>query len=191
MDDNTYTLGPDRGTLQVRTYREGFGAKVGHDLVLEVTRWSATVSVSGADVTASSFTATADSESIRVSSGTGGVKPLSDKDKDDIHKNMRDKVLNAGKHPQITARSTAIRPTAGGFAVEGELSIVGTTRPFSLELSKVTSAQGDRLTGTLSIVQSDFGIKPFSALLGALKVRDALDVDIDVAVPESSLVGAA
>lgn len=41
----TYRLGPDSASLQVRTYREGIGAKVGHDLVLDITRWDATVDI--------------------------------------------------------------------------------------------------------------------------------------------------
>ena len=33
-------FGPDTGSLQVHTYREGVAAKVGHDLIIEVTEWS-------------------------------------------------------------------------------------------------------------------------------------------------------
>ena len=39
----TFQLGPENASLQVNTYREGVGAKVGHDLVIAVTRWEATI----------------------------------------------------------------------------------------------------------------------------------------------------
>ena len=35
--------GPDNASMHVHTYREGVAAKVGHDLIIEVTRWDATV----------------------------------------------------------------------------------------------------------------------------------------------------
>lgn len=36
---------------------------------------------------------------------------------------------------------------------------------------------------TFTVVESQWGIKPFKALMGALTVRDAVDVSIDVALP--------
>jgi hypothetical protein len=33
------------------------------------------------------------------------------------------------------------------------------------------------------VVQSDHGIKPYSAFLGALKVRDAVDIEAEAQVP--------
>jgi hypothetical protein len=45
LPTGAYTLGPDRASLHVRTYREGMAAKAGHDLVIEVTRWDATVEI--------------------------------------------------------------------------------------------------------------------------------------------------
>ena len=42
-----YRLGPDAGRVVVKTSRAGLAAKVGHDLELEVTRWSADITVPG------------------------------------------------------------------------------------------------------------------------------------------------
>jgi hypothetical protein len=38
----------------------------------------------------------------------------------------------------------------------------------------------------MTIVQSQFGIKPFSAMMGALKVKDEVEVNLDVALPAES-----
>ena len=35
----------------------------------------------------------------------------------------------------------------------------------------------------MPIVQSSFGVKPFSAMMGALKVKDEVEVDLDVRLP--------
>ena len=39
-------FGPDSGRLLLRTRRSGFASRVGHDLTIEVTVWSAEVDVS-------------------------------------------------------------------------------------------------------------------------------------------------
>src|ERR671922_534955 len=88
----THRLGPDNASLQVRTYREGVAAKVGHDLILDVTRWEATVDVAGSTVELS-----ADPESLEVREGLRGVKPLTDKDRVEIRRNVDEKIL--GSHP--------------------------------------------------------------------------------------------
>ena len=41
----TTQSGRDNASLQVRTYREGVAAKAGHDPIIDVTRWDATVEV--------------------------------------------------------------------------------------------------------------------------------------------------
>jgi polyisoprenoid-binding protein YceI len=164
-----HTVGPESGSLRVRTYREGVAAKVGHDLVLEVGAWEATVD--GAPE-ALRLELTADSTSLRVLSGERGVKPLTDKDRDEIRKTIDGKVLE--RRP-ISFRSTAVRGAAPDLEVDGELTIGGATRPVSARLR----LDGGRLTGTIPVVQSQWGIKPYRGLMGALKVRDDVEVVID------------
>ena len=48
IEPGTYTLGPENGTLSVHTGRSGAAAKAGHDLLIEVDAWGATVEI-GAD----------------------------------------------------------------------------------------------------------------------------------------------
>jgi len=93
------TLGPDAGSLQIKTYREGVAAKVGHDLVIEVGTWEATMDDEAVELHA-------DSTSLRVLSGERGVKPLSDHDRDEIIKNIDGKIL---RRQPIEFRSTAVR----------------------------------------------------------------------------------
>ena len=75
----------------------------------------------------------------------------------------------------ITFRSTAVRPAGGGAAlvVEGELTIGARTRPLTAEL-----AVGDdgAAGATIALVQSDWGIRPYRGLMGALKVRDEVEI---------------
>src|SRR5258708_39436611 len=85
----TYTFGPDDATLTVRTKKGGAAAKAGHDLEMEVTRWSATLELS--DTPSASLTA--DSGSFRVVAGSGGVQPLGDEEKRAIPQTIDEDVL--------------------------------------------------------------------------------------------------
>ena len=93
LPTGSHKLGPDSASLQVKTYREGMASKVGHDLVIAVTRWEATVDIAG-DPASSTVELSADSRSLEVREGLRGVKPLTDKDRSEIRKNIDDKALH-------------------------------------------------------------------------------------------------
>ncbi len=164
-----HELGPPDGTLLVKTFREGVAARVGHDLVLEVTRWHAVVE--GASVTL-----TADPSSLDVREAHNGLKPLTDGDRREIGRNIERKVLGGRS---IVFTCSAVRDGAAGVEAPGELSIGDAKRPLTATL---TRAAGGRLHGTIAVRQSDFGIAPYRGLMGALKVRDEVEVVVDVGV---------
>jgi polyisoprenoid-binding protein YceI len=174
----TYNLGPSDGTVRVKTGRQGMASKVGHDLTLEAGNWNATLTVDG-DPSRSEVQATIEPRSLEVTAATGGAKPVSDKDKKDIKKNISGLLGN----DSITFTSTTIDAKDSSLKVAGALSIAGQSRPVTLDLRATPDG---RLTGSLTVVQTQFGIKPFSAMMGALKVKDEVEVNLDVALPESS-----
>ncbi|MBV9363392.1 MAG: YceI family protein, partial [Solirubrobacterales bacterium] len=115
---------------------------------------------------------TADSRSLRVLEGTGGMKALDDDDKADIVKTIDKEVL---KGCSIEFRSGRVVRRADGVEVAGELELGGRRGPVRFEL-----AIGDgRLTGGTTVKTSAFGIKPYSALFGTLKVADEVQVAIE------------
>ena len=169
----SHRVGPDNASLQVRTYREGVAAKAGHDLIIDVTRWNATIEA-GDDPAGWTIEVDADSRSLEVREGLRGVKPLTDKDRVEIRKNIDAKVL--GGEP-VRFRSSEVRLVDDGrrLHVEGELSMAGSARPLSVQL---TVEEGGAVRGTIPLTQSDWGIKPYRGLMGALKVRDEVEVVI-------------
>jgi polyisoprenoid-binding protein YceI len=173
LPTGTHSLGPENASLQVRTYREGVAAKAGHDLIIDVTRWDATVEV--ADEPAGwTIGLNADPRSLEVREGLRGVKPLTDKDRVEIRRNIDEKIL--GTHPiQFRSRGVRLGDDGGLLTVEGELSMAGSTRPVTAQLS-VEDDGG--ISGTIPVTQSDWGIKPYRGLMGALKVRDEVEVVI-------------
>ncbi len=100
----THSLGPDNAKLLIRTGRSGGAAKAGHDLVIEVTSWSATIEA-GAEPSEAQLSLHADGGSLRVVEGSGGLKPLSASDKDNISQTIDKDVL---KRSAIDFRSTSV-----------------------------------------------------------------------------------
>ena len=176
LADGSYTLGPESGQLLVKTGRTGLGARAGHDLTLEVTRWQAEVTVDSVDVARSSVRVEADAGSFEVRSGTGGVKPLTDADRVEIKKTLREKILHTGQHPTITFRSAQITGTPGSFSIDGDLTITGRTQPVTVH-ARVTD---DHVQGTAAIEQTRWGIRPYTAFLGALKLSDEVTVEFSI-----------
>ena len=172
----TYRLTPESGELLVKTGRTGMGRRAGHDLVIEATRWQGDVTAT-AEPDGFVVSVVVDVDSLEVREGLGGVKPLTDKDRADIRKNLRD-VLDSKTHPQIAFRSTSVTRSAASVTVEGNLTIRGETQPVSLRCQLT----GDRVRGSATVEQTRWGVRPYSAFLGALKLADEVGVEFNVAL---------
>lgn len=171
-----FKFGADHGRLALLTTRDGLAAQAGHDLTIEISKWSAELEVAN-DHTATGLTVRVDLSSLAVRTGTGGVKPLTDRDRREIAFTAR-KVLGTERHPEAVFSASRFEPGPdGGGAVDGTLTLGGTTRPVRLDVSR-TGPGVYQATGTVR--QSEFGIKPYSAFLGALKVSDAVGIAVDV-----------
>jgi hypothetical protein len=170
----THRLGPDNATLTVQTGRGGAAAKAGHDLTMLVTTWAATIDA-GEDPESTGMELIADASSLRVQKGTGGMQALGDDDMDNIHQTIDDEVL---KRHEIVFRSTEVKAASdgGGLSVQGDLTLAGATLPIEFDL-----AVGDdgTLSATAVVTQTRWGMKPYSALFGALKVLDDVEVSLD------------
>jgi hypothetical protein len=158
-------LGPDNATLTVRTGKGGAAAKAGHNLVLEVTRWNATLGDDAAELTA-------DARSLRVRSGHGGISPLGDQERAGIAQTIDEEVLQGSA---IVFRSTSVARRGDSVEVAGELELAGQRRPLTFALTE----RDGGVAGRARIKQTDWGMKPYSALFGTLKVADEVEVAIE------------
>jgi polyisoprenoid-binding protein YceI len=155
----------------VRTARKGAAAKAGHDLTIEVTSWSATLELTD-DATQSSLRLEADAGSLRIREGTGGVMELGDDDRREIVQNIDDEVLR--RHP-IEFRSTGVEDDGERLWVRGDLTLAGRSHPVEFDLRL---GDDGAIEGSAVLKQSDWGIKPYTALFGALKVADEVRVEV-------------
>jgi hypothetical protein len=166
----TYTLGPENGTLVVKTATAGAAAKAGHNLVIEVTSWNGALELGDEPAVALS----ADPRSLRVREWSGGAQPIDDKGKATIESSIDDDVLKGAAIQFASSEVQAGRD--GDLRVRGDLELAGARRPIDFELALGDDAH---LTGSARVRQTDWGIKPFSALFGTLKVADEVEVVVD------------
>ncbi len=167
-------LGPPAAVCRVLTFREGLLSGFGHDLALEVTRFDLRIDEARREVDASF-----DAASLRVRQVLrDGVElpptALSDADRRTIEDNARRDVLDANRYPEIRFRSTRVVEVADGFDVVGRLTLHGAEREVAVPLRR----SGERWTVEVRLHQPDFGIQPYSALLGTLKVKPGVVVQL-------------
>ena len=170
----THKFGPENSTLSIRTERRGAAAKAGHDLLIHVTAWEATLEV-GEDPAKTSIELSADATSLRVHEGHGGAQALGDADKASIHESIDEDVL---RRQDIMFRSTKVESEGGSgrLSVQGDLTIVGETHPITFDLE---IADDGTLGAGAVVTQSAWGMKPYSILFGALKVADDVEVGLE------------
>jgi polyisoprenoid-binding protein YceI len=169
-----HQIGTDNGRITLRTFRDGLVAQAGHDLTIEAARWSGELVVAP-DLTPASLSVTVDLGALVVRAGTGGIKPLTDRDKREIAVSAR-KVLSTDRYPEATFTATSFEPgpDSSGGTIVGTLALAGRSQPQRLQ---VTLAGPGHYRAVTTIRQTSFGIKPYSAFLGSLKVADAVEFE--------------
>ncbi len=158
-------------SIALYTFKEGLLSKLAHDLRLSVTKFE--IRVRGNEVTAR-----LDPRSIRVDGVMREGSKLyrnepSESDKSKIQQNMLSDVLRASDFGEIrfVGSTPSVEPP---FTVNGELTLCGQTRPISALLMQ----RDARLFADLEITPSQWGVKPYRALGGTLKVQDRIRIAI-------------
>jgi hypothetical protein len=157
------------------TRREGMLSAVGHDLRLRPTQITCSVDHSHCRV------------DVRIVAASMGVVcaldgdredygALSDSDRRKITEALHNDILNIRKFPEICCSLTWEPQTSTHLQLTGSLTLHGVTRPVSLSCA-LTNEQWQ---GQLFIDHTLFGIKPFTAFFGALKVRREVLVQVSV-----------
>ena len=81
------------------------------------------------------------------------------------------------KGTAIAFRSTSVQAAGDGrLSVQGDLELAGGSNPVAFELE---IADDGHITGSAVVKQSAWGMKPYTALFGTLKVADEVTVSID------------
>ena len=99
--------------------------------------------------------------------------------KDGLDKNMH-KALKVQAHPDITFKLSRLEAAApGAFKAIGQLGIAGVEREVALDLKVVRSDAGLAVSGTVTLLMTDYGITPPKAMLGMLKTDPKVTVTFE------------
>jgi len=166
---------------RIFTYKEGLLSPFAHDLRIKVT--SFTVEVGGKDHLIRAFF---DAGSLRVECAmeNGKERPdlLNPKDREEINARIVEEVLDAKTYPDILLTSSSVKKEDSKYLVRGALSMHGRNRDISFFVQKMDNAL---YTADVELHLPDFGIKPFSALFGAVRIKP--DILIHIEIPKNSI----
>lgn len=155
---------------RVFTFKEGLLSKIAHDLEIEVTDLKV-------ELDGEKLSAVVDAKSLRVVGAhtNGRLDPgvLSAGDRAKIEKSIVKDVLHSAKHPEIRFEGT-VEQGETQATIKGTLHLHGRSKPITATATLVDGVWSSEL----QIHQPDFGIKPYSAMLGALKVKPEVRVKV-------------
>lgn len=182
------TFDATHADVLVYTYKEGLLSAIAHDLKLRLTELELGVVLAetgearptGAPGVAS-IRLRANPRSLRVvcamHKGRENHGALSARDVRDIEDNITRDVLHPSRFDLLTYDSTAI--AAAGterYRVRGELLLHGVRRP----VETVVAGQASHWVAETTLLQPDFDIEPFSAMLGSMKIKPEVRVVVKV-----------
>lgn len=168
-----WRLDASDGELLLTTGVQGRAARMGHRLTIAMTRWRATVSWTGSEPAAVELVV--ETDSLDVLRGEGGVKGLTTPEKALARSNAL-KSLDAGRFPEIRFWTRAIDKTDDGYRLTGQLEVRGKSREHMIALHTEDLGTAWRMSTQSTVRQTDYGIKPYSLLMGSVQVADDVSV---------------
>jgi polyisoprenoid-binding protein YceI len=173
-----YRIDADRSRLELAVSRGGLLKMAGHDHAIAAKAFSGQVRFNSKNVAESS---------VDLSIETGSLIVLdpdaAEKDRKEIQATMEGAaVLNIRKYPRILFHSTgvsSVSATGRDFMLSGILNFHGVEKEIVFPVHIQPQNNLLRATGTASITQTGFGIKPVRAALGTIRVKDKIQVTFD------------
>jgi hypothetical protein len=161
-------------------YREGSLAFLGHDHVISGRQVHGYAHVprdrtqARTDIYLPLDTLIVDEPDLRAEAGF--TSEISQEDIEATRRRMLDEVLESARYPFVVIHGVCATGAPPCGALEARVALRGVTRAMRIPIE--LRSENDRLvvSGRFSVRHSDFGMTPFSALGGALRVADRIDV---------------
>jgi len=175
----TYTIDPQASGLIIYTEPAGLFKRFGYQLTIGAPKFSGTIQFEPQNPKVSSLKINVKATSLVVKS------QVTDKDRENIEIRMHENMLESHLYPDVTyvSQRVGVKPIRNNvydLLVEGNLTLHGVTRPFSLPA--VLTLKPDRVeaTGEVTLNQRDFKIKPYMYQGGALRVADQVRLSFNI-----------
>ena|ERR1051326_3775668 len=178
--ERAYRVATNESTLTIFVGKSGALSGLGHEHIVAIKSFSGEAHVLSNALSRASFTLEMDAGSLSVVD-----KNISDKDRVEIERAMKSKVLEVSHFPKISFQSvsiTDIRAAANGQTalLSGDLTLHGVTNRVGAPTTITVTPEHVQVSGDIEIKQTDFSIKPYSTAGGAIKVRDKLKISFSV-----------
>lgn len=182
-----YQVVPAESLVRIVVYRGGKLANAGHNHVIASRDLSGTVYVhdeiarSGFELKLPVMRLEIDPPELRSQEGAGFPPQVPDSAREGTRRNMLgEAVLDGERHPEITLSALAVEGTLESLQVSTLVGIRGQHREVHAPVTVRYASARLVASGELEVRQTDLGLTPYSALLGALQVQDAVKVKFTV-----------
>ncbi len=174
-----YALDTGVSRFTVRAFASGMLSAFGHSPTFAIRQYSGEIQFNPQAPEGASLKMVIKAASIEVADN------ISDKDRRDIETEMRDRVLEIGKYPEIVYECSRVTLNKTGddqysVALNGDPTLHGVTRGQSVTAKIAVTGDVLRAFGECSLRQSDYNIKLVSAMGGGLKVKDEVKLAFDL-----------
>lgn len=182
----TYSIVAGESSFWVFVGKAGIFSGLAHNHEIGVKSFTGRVTIPAAGTSAATLELEADARSLAVLD-----KEVSDKDRTEIYNSMHTAVLESAKYPKITVGSasvTDLKETGSNnvtFTLNGDLTLHGVTRKIAVPVTATITRQQLKASGKYTLRQTDFGIKPYSAAGGTIRVKNEVVVNFAIVAKAS------
>lgn len=179
-----YRFDSAQSAFQVQAFAAGLLSFVAHSPTFAVREFLGTMTIDGESPIALEMTILAESLAL--------VDRVSDADRKEIMRRMREEVLETGTFHEIAFRSNELMldrvdVSRSRVRINGQLSLHGVSRSHRMNAEMQLADTVLRLIGETPLHMSDYKVKPVSAVGGTIKLKDELKVSFDLkGLPEVS-----
>lgn len=161
--------------VRVFTFAEGLLSRIAHDLRLHIEPEGVQIQRSGEQVSAA-----IDPDRFIVD---GAMKKsqldrdaLTPRDRNKIVDTIRGEILKTREHPMIRFEGKVLAQGEHVLEVDGELELAGVRAP----LGFVATREAGRVKARVTLRPTVWGVRPYKALAGAIRLQDRVVVELDV-----------
>ena len=182
-----YEVDSRSSQLAILVYRGGKLSRLGHNHVMTSQDVSGRVWLhpefarSGFELSFPVAQLVVDDVEARRAAGGDFPPDIPQSDKDGTRKNMlKPEVLDSEHYPEVKLRSAKVGGTLEAPQVKAHITIKEASRDVEVPVKLAVEGAKLRASGEFDILQTQFGIKPFSVALGALEVQDRLHIKFTI-----------
>lgn len=186
-DPKTHTVDATASEVVVLVYKAGLASGLAHDHVIAAKDFTGTLTYDPKDPAATQISLTIQAASLvadlpALTKKHGLTSSPSESDRKSIEETLKgEDQLDVKKFPTISFKSKSAQVVEGVLHISGTFTLHGKSKTVTLPVTIASEKSGAlRGKGTFTVRQSDFGYEPYSAFLGAVKVKDRVRITVDL-----------